>query len=161
MSKGKSRHDELLRESEDLSRYLIEKLRAQASSVVGKEDRIPRSPNAPDKTNKGPHDREKPLPTSKSDASESERSRDLIRLAQEQLQKYKKGEKGALGAGLGLEDEEGVKMTISSLPDERQAAEEQSKSADQKTVFNVKYNKSPDEVPITVEKIKTDKIGLA
>ncbi len=149
MSKGKSRHDELLRESEELSRYLIEKLRAQASSVVGKEDRIPRSPNAPDKTNKkGPHDREKPLP--KSDASESECSRDLILLAQEQLQKYMKGEKGALGAGLGLEDEEGVKMTISSLPDERQAAEEQSKSADQKTVFNVKYRKTPDEAPSPV-----------
>jgi hypothetical protein len=161
MSKGKSRHDELLRESEELSRYLIEKLRAQASSVVGKEDRIPRSPNAPDKTNKGPHDREKPLPTSKSDASESERSRDLIRLAQEQLQKYMKGEKGALDVGLGLVNKKGEDMSISSLADERQTAEDQNKPADQKTVFNVMYNKSPEQVPITVQKIKTDKIGLA
>ena len=160
MSKGKSMHDELLRESEELSRYLIEKLRAQASSVVGKEDKIPDSPYKQKKTVAGPHDREKPLPTSKSDASESERSRDLIRLAREQLQKYMKGEKGALDLGLGLVNEEGEDMTIASLPDERQTAEDQNKPADQKTVFNVMYNKSPEQVPITVARIKTEKIGL-
>lgn len=167
MSKIDPRRAQLIRESEMLAQQLLEKLNKQAASAKP-EDKIPKSKLAPKKK---PSDREEPVPTTKSGASEKDLSKDLIDMIEEFLASSD-ASKSKISSGIGLEDKHGVKMTVSGLPSPEVIKREKG-TGDKRTAFYVEPNGAPDvsvgskpgddppDVPITVGKIKSDKIAIA
>ena len=167
MSKIDPRRAQLIRESEILAQTLLEKLSKKAAGVKPEDKVAAKSPHAPTK----PTDREKPVPTTKSGASERSLSKDLQDMIEEFLSSGDP-KKSKISKGIGLEDKHGVKMTVSGLPTPEVIKSEKGKGVD-RTAFYVEPNGAPDirvgsrpgddppDVPITVRKIKDDEIAIA
>lgn len=174
MSKIDPRRAKLIRESELLAQALLEKLNKQAVGAKP-EDTIPKSKLAP---KKGPSDRDKPIPATKTTASERTLSDDL----KDQIEKFLSSgdpEKSTIQPGVSLEtgktvekELKGTKYTITRLPTPEQIQQEK-RAGDERTAFYVEPHGAPDvrvgsrpgddpaDVPIKIKDIKEKQIGIA